>query len=246
MVGTLSNSRTYTFRKAIDEFYHTADDMTGFRSDDPKFNHRAVLELLLAARSATITQARLTGQPLSEHMTQMLNCVSMELADRSECPCMPPSGCVWMKTKAPVPHMILPISVTDVLANQKFDPKNWRDFPLIKNSRIKSQRKRKYFAYKDTKEGMYLYLYNEEFLEQIAVNGIFEDPIAAAQYPSCGKVDIHSMCNPLDLDFKTDRLYVDRILKLAYSSLPAIRAQLADIDTLNNDIRDLAIRALKR
>jgi len=149
-------------------------------------------------------QALAAGRYITEHTVQILPCVEVVLVDRNECPCAPESGCMWLKTKVKIPRPIRIISVNDIIAQDSFSFLKWDRFKYIKHSRVNSLKKRRYYTMRDSGEGTFLYVYNDDFLESISISAIFEDPMDAAAYPKCGKRDIEAVCNPMDVDLYLD------------------------------------------
>lgn len=230
---------TFTHRHAVEMWKHFPIDQSGYESDENPFSNKAIVWQLLESRSSIIKQSLRAGEEMSEFMVQTLPCVEVVEVDRNECPCTPASGCYWLKTKHKLPVYCKMISVTGIVANgqmPRFEFIKWDRFEYIPKSRIPSMRTGKFWTIRDNdKDGPYLYLYGDRFLENIAVSAIWENPMEAAAYPHCGEVNLEAFCNPLDVNFHTDAWMRDPIMQLTWQKLLPIRRS-AQIDALNDDI----------
>lgn len=226
-----------TVRHALERWKHYAIDSSGFVSDDSGYSNKAVVAQLLDSRANITGDALEFGKNVSEFMVQTLPCVEVVELDRNKCPCAPASGCYWLKTKAEIPKFIKMISVTGIVANSempRFNWIKWDRFQYIPKARLKSTQKGRYWTIRDTGEGSYIYLYGDRFLQSIAVSAIWEDPMCAAAYPSCGEVNINAKCNPLDVNFHTDRWMLDLVISDSWQKIISKR-QSARTDLINDD-----------
>jgi len=219
-------------------------DNTGFVSDDYGFSDQALVRHLLQARSTVLTGALRAGEDITEHSVQVLPCVDVCRLDRVDCPCAPASGCYWSKTVEPIPASIRIISVTDLKGGHTFAFRKWSHFEYIRDARIPSVKRGRYYTIRDSGKGAFLYIYNvqeseSEFIKAVSVSSIFEDPMLAAAFPSCLEVDIQAKCNPLDVDFYTDSRYRDIIMNAAWNSIKGVRQQVYSA-RLNEDIKTQA------
>lgn len=235
-----SEIENFTIRKAVEAFLHYVADSQGYVVDDTAYSKKAVKDHLLNSRM-TVTKQKLndTGFHPSEMMVQTLPCVELVEADRNECPCQPASGFYWLRTVEPIPEMIRTTSVTTTLAkghedDETFQFVKWDRFKNLMTSRIKSLRRKRYYTIRDTSAGPYLYIYNDRFLENAAISAIFAEPAHAAAFPKCGEVNLDALCNPLDVDFYTDRDLIDMILKDAAPTAAQLRG-IAPRDVVEDD-----------
>lgn len=229
----------YTHRHFVEQFKHYPIDREGYVVDELPFSNKSILRIGQEIRSSLVRSALKSGQDLTDFMVQVLGCVELEEVDRNECPCAPASGCYWLKTKIPIPEFIEMISVTGVVANKenpRFTYLKWDRFQYIPTARSRATREGRYWTLKYTSDtsGPYLYLYGDRFLETLSLAAIFEDPILAATYPSCGTIDENALCNPLDVGFYTDSWMREQILSAAWQKLIPVR-QAAGADVINND-----------
>lgn len=228
----------FTHRHALEQFKQYVIDQTGYIADENPFSNLSIIRAMQEVRASQIKQIMVNGGDISDHMVQVLPCVSVEELDRAECPCAPASGCYWLRTKDKVPNFIKAVSITGIVAsgtNPRFQFIKWTNFQYIPYSRSKTVQNGLYWSIKNTGGGDYIYLYGNRFLEAIAISAIFEDPMNAAAYPVCGKIQTEAFCNPLDVNFYTDTHLRNTIISEAWQKLLAARG-LAQIDVLNDDI----------
>lgn len=233
----MSNVHTETHRLLIEEFKHPPGDVSGYLSDDFSWSDEAIIRYLLDKRTELIKAALSTGKGVSDQVVQPLPCVEVEEHDRNDCPCMPPSGCYWLRTKTEIPKYIKISSVTGVTTSKqmpRFSYKRWDTLQYVPTDRIPSVRNGRYWTTKDFGSGRYLYLYGDQFIETITISGIWENPMEAAAFPVCGVQNKEALCNPLDVNIFTDGDLKTNILKLAWQELLPVR-QIAQEDRKNND-----------
>lgn len=228
----------FTHRDAVETFKHPPGDVTGYIPDDSVWSDKFILQNLQEIRSAAMKDILNTGDSISEFCFQTLGCVELVEVDRNECPCAPASGCYWLKTKRSIPTPIRVVSITGVVAqgeNPRFSQIEWDKFQYIPKARIESMRNGKFWAMKNTHDKeFHIYLYGDRFLEQVSITALFENPIHAAQFESCGVVDIEAKCNPMDVGYYTDAWIRDIVMRTAWQKLLPVR-QAAPADQLNND-----------
>ena len=229
---------TYTFRHAIEEFIHY-QEFDGRITDDHEWSRESIVNKIKEQRSMAIMDAMREKDEISDAMRQILRCVEMEEADVIECPCAPPSGCTWLKSKAPIPVPISISYISDVKGNEDFTPTSWSDAKRIKDSRIPSKRKRRHYLFRENGDGkLFLYVLNDFFSPVFTLSGIFHDPIEVAQFPSCDcEVDERYKCSPMDVPFFTDFNLRDRIFRAVWGVILPVRAS-SKYDDLNNDHLD--------
>lgn len=237
VISLLYCNMAYTHRDALEQWKHYVVDATGYPPDDLQYSDQSIVLELLEGRALLIKQMLATKQDISESTYQTLGCMEVEEVDRAECACAPASGCYWLKSKEPLPDVIKIRSVTGIVAAAempRFDPIKWDRFQYIPQSRIPSMARGFYYAIRDTGNGPYLYLYGNRFLEAVSVSAIFQNPMVAAAFPSCGEVDLQAKCNPFDVNFHTDAGVREAIINSAWQRLVAAR-QAAPVDSANDD-----------
>jgi hypothetical protein len=222
-----------SYRDSVEYFKHVPLDSSGYQSDDLGWSDRVIVEHLLDVRTSEIKQRQLVGIPIDKHNEQTLPCIELEEVDAVDCPCPPPSGCIWLKSNDILPRMISLTSVSSIDGSINFNPVDWTKLKYKVNSRIKSNQKKKYYTTRDTGEGTYLYILNDDFLKAVSLTAIFEDPYCAFSFPKCGEQNIEALCNPWNVDIKTDRSIFEAIIRKAWQILLSIRSA-AGSDTYND------------
>jgi hypothetical protein len=167
---------------------------------------------------------------LSEEAYQVLPCIDLVEVDRVECPTIPASGCVWLKSTCALPDPIRIQSISRQLGDG-YSYVRWDKIKEKTGGRLKSAAKEKFYSLRTINDEVHLYIYNDETIKSITATAIFEDPIQAAQY--CG-VDQTAMCSPMDLSIHTPRVLIDQIIKQTWDSTIRVRAA-AKAKMLNND-----------
>lgn len=228
------NDSDQTFRHYIEYFLHYVSESTGFVTDDSQWSKKALVSAIKDGRSSIIYQAGKDPSSFSPSMFQTLQCVNMKVADRQECPCAPASGCTWLVSEGPIPTPILIQSVTDTMGMKRFDKIAWADGSQIPNRRLVAARTAPYYTLREKEDGLYLYIWNDSFTPVITFTAIFEDPILANCYPSCGVIDETKKCFPLDAPICLDKRFKDFLFRSMVGSLAPIKLQ-APTDVINND-----------
>lgn len=227
----------YKVSDALSAFKHWAVSGTGRLSDDIPVSDLAIIRKLIEARAQVLAEEIKRGRKLSKEVEQTLDCVVMMEIDQAEAPCAPPSGCTWKRTVTPLPSDIAIASVTGIVAgkgNPRFNWIEWDKFQYVSRSRSTSMRDAKWFTLRDVGEGYHLYLYNEDHLEKLAITATWANPIAAAQYPKCGKINQRALCFPKEVPFHIDQRLANIIFETAITvGMP--KRQLATPDVTNDD-----------
>lgn len=224
-----------TNSEAISFFKTFAVDKSGYAPDDFGYSSKAIIQLLYNNRARVIKEYLDNKMALSHQTIQTLPCIKLEEVDMIEGIDQERSGCVWLRSVDPIPTTIKTFSVTSTVGSLNFDYVEWDKLRLKLNSRNKGIREGRYWTYRDTGEGLRLYVLNTEYLESVAQNAVYENPILADQFPQCGKTDQFRMCNPLELDFHTQEDLVERIMtKTMVEYLQRVRAMNTDL--FNDDV----------
>ena len=208
----------YTNRKAVAQVRELIGDATGKISDETAWSSRLILDRLYSIRAQLLQQKHLANLEINQFNLQIIPCIPLEKADTHECPCAPPTGCVWRRTKYPIPSFIKMVSMSSIDGSINYDFVAWNRVSHKLNSFEETDRRRPYYTFKSTQGGIYAYLINDEHKKYVTPTGIFEDPIQVQLYPDCkGNVDPCPLI--LDLDFIVDPdlredVYNQTILKL--------------------------------
>jgi hypothetical protein len=217
-------------REAINDYKHWLSS-TGDSSDDDDTSLQAIYNRLITSRATVLKQALAEGKKLSEEVYQTISCIELEEVDRVECPTIPASGCYWLKSTCPIPEQITLQSISTHLG-AGYSYVRWDKIKERVGGRLKSAAREKLYSLRTIKDKVFLYIYNDEFIKNITITGIFQDPIKAAQY--C-EYDIDAMCIPMDVvSFHTPQHLMDTISKLTWDITMRAR-QAARLKILNND-----------
>lgn len=237
MANEHNRNRTY---RDLAQSIKTLLVKSGFPSKDSRFTLKAIYDTLLDMRTSYLKRTKVARQGIGQQNVQTIGCIELIEADTNICPCRPPTGCIWLRSKNPIPKTISIFGVTNSNAAFKADYVEWSTFRTKMFSKAKRPTTR-YFTYLDTGEGSYLYLYNDDFLENVSMTGLWEDPNHAAYYGDCEESDRDKFlrCNPLDTPLYMDGDIVDIIFKMTWDFL--IRSTEPSIqDTTNNSSEDIA------
>lgn len=227
--------RTY---RELSEQVKTLLDRQGFPSRDNRFPLHLIYDVLLDNRTSFIKRQDIARQGIGQQNVQTISCVKLVKADMNICPCRPPAGCTWQRSSKPVPKTIFLNSVTNSNAGFKADYVEWSQFKNKLHSRSSSPNSR-YYTFLDTGEGSYIYLYNDIFLENISLTGLWENPNHAAYFTSCKKEtkrQEYLRCNPLDTPLYMDREVTDIVMKTTFQFLS--QSTLASTPDVKNDFID--------
>ena len=219
-----------TVKEAISEYQFWVENISGDISDDTMSGELAIYHRLRTARATVIKTLMERGEKVSEEHFQILSCIELEEVDRVECPFVPASGCVWLKSTCDIPDFITLQSVSTHLG-QSYSYVRWDKIEQKTKGRLKSAAKEKFYSFRMQKDKVFLYIYNDEFIKNITLTGIFEDPIEANAF--CGE-DKVAICNPMETSFHTSPFIMDTVSKTAWDLMTKARAA-AKTKFLNND-----------
>lgn len=241
----MNRFNTDTIRTNIDAFRHFVAERSGKPTDDHGWPSRLIYFYMKQSRSSVIFQNDLMRvYDMGDDQLDNLGCVELVEADMVECPCAPASGCLFLKSKHPIPKMIdgqmmsvkLPLGGRGQLTNINYVP--WHRFDNKINGRIKAQARKPYYTVKKNKDGeYYLYVYNKVALKTVFVSGIFSDPIDVAIFPNCGDEENNKYCNVLDLPFPIKEELKPQVFQMTLASLVNTRSS-APVGDNDNDDKD--------
>lgn len=224
-------------RECISSIKHSISEI-GPLSDENVYSNRELYFLLLRYRAAIIAQKiRERGWNLNRHNFQTIGCIPLDRTTPEECPCAPEGEKEFRKTRFVVPKPIGNyVSVISIGNHISYDFIQWDAIQDLRNSRFKAERDRPFYTIKTSKDGTYLYLYNDKHGDTITVTGIFENPLEVQNFPDCetGKTD--PCFNPMDQEFIID----PELLPVVYSMLLTAKFKFKQPiqDLANNDTDD--------
>jgi len=212
----------------------------GVQSQSIRLADRHVANKMTTVRSKLVSQEAKKKQKINQWSYQTLNCVELIKAQPNECPCIAPPGCEILRSKYPIPKPLTDLnkhliqSVTTLDGDIIFSEITWTEKKYKKYSKYTAN-KPDYFI-----RNNYLYITSRIGLKVITVTGLFDDPLAAYNFPSMCKdcVDCHDCTSPLDMEFPIDNDMVDTLIDMCKDELIAQFSQMPE-DLRNNAIDSL-------
>jgi len=233
----------FTNRKAVAQVRELIGDPTGRISDDTGWSSSLILDRLYKTRSEVLKNKMRANETINPQNIQQHPCVKLVKADKHECPCAPPTGCVWMKTFIAMPPFLSMLSVTSIDGSIKYDYVPWNRTRHVLESMLPQERNLPYYTQKTVKDGIYFYLVNDKHKKYITPIGIWSDPRQVqlapdckGNYPKCPRIlDLQFVIDPdvEELVFST----VTERLKIGRSGVPA--------ESINDDRADFTRPVLK-
>ena len=163
------NKGTISIREIVSLFREWAGDSSSMLSQSSNFSTRLILRYLIMARATLINSMLSRGANPDRYTIQTINCIPLVEVDLAECPCVPASGCTWLRTKYRVPVPLGDfVAVLSVAGNIQYDYTNWSDVKYKFFSRIRGERDAPTYTVKDG----YIYVHNDIHKKQITVSGI--------------------------------------------------------------------------
>lgn len=216
-----------TYKEVAELFKHAYADQTGQESVDFPWSDQAIINYLLILKNTWFTDLIKSGNDI-DPLSYLSICMELEEVDSRDCPCAPPSGCIWVRTKNKVPRFVDKARVSTI-DGEEYNFVEWDKVKTKTNSRIKSiSTSGKYY----TSKNGHIYLPLDIFKKTINITGVSEDNYLTL-ISSCN-ITPEQLCNPLDTEFGTSSEDLDMILQKAWRLIPSVRG-MAAIDLMNND-----------
>lgn len=161
-------------------------------SDDSDFSLEQIAFKVNTTRALLIRQDQAKGRSLSDNIMQTISCMEVIKVNASEC-CGIESPCELYRTKLQIPmpievyqkDLVVRVSGVDITGP------SWNSISLAQISwaGISKWTKgtTKWFV-----KGRYIYIINPPVVKKISVTGVFEDPRALADFPSCSGTPCYS------------------------------------------------------
>lgn len=240
----MANELSNTNRAIIQGFRDLVGDRY-FLTDDNHWSRRLVYYHLLKYRALIIQQKMEDRKSTVSHFNrQTIPCIPLEKTDVHDCPCVPVSGCTFLRTTYPIPEVLgTSFVVTSIDGSINYTYVEWERFKYKLTSRIPADRSRPYFTIKQFEGAFYIYVYNDIHRDYITVTAVFEDPLAVQCFPSCdGTTD--PCFRPMEQPFVLDQELIPIIYDMAYKSLLPAKEN-APVDNINNDDSDKGAITIK-
>ena len=100
-----------------------------------------------------------------------------------------------------------------------------------------------FYTLKTINSKTYLYIYNDNDKELVAITSLFEDDLEAYYYPDCNGL-VKVVCNPLDEMFVVDEVLLPAIIEITYEKLLKLKG-VSTMDILNNETSDVSTSTIK-
>ncbi len=217
--------------EVVDLFKHSFADRTGKEPSTFAWSNQAILAYLLNIKAFFIKDMVKKGIELTSQNYLTL-CIELEDADVNDCPCAPPSGCIWKRSIKKLPKSLTSNRITTLTGGEEYSFTEWDKAKNKRNSRVPSIRKNDFFY---TIKNSHLYLPLDLDTKVINSTAIYENNYEAI-LASC-QVTPNIICNPFNVEFGGDYDEIQAILERAWRILPSVRG-LAAIDVINNDQLD--------
>ena len=216
----------------------------GVQSQDSRLMPKHIWNKLLTVRESLVIQKANKNQPISQWVYQTVPCVELVKAAPYECPCVPPSGCILLRSKFPFPIPVTALkgdliqSVSSLDGNFIIDGTDFATNKYNEGNKYTSKKPQR-FLYNN-----YLYITVVTQLKVVQVTMIAQNPEEVWNYPSFCEEECTECCiSPLDRRFPLDNDTTDVAIQLASNELISVFTQMrADIfnntqdDTVNSNL----------
>lgn len=198
---------------------------------------REVLFYLEKSRAKILYDDILAKRVISNHNKQTI-CVPLEEVEENYCDCSGQElkSCFVLRSKCPIPKLInnMVFAVDSVNGKLQHELVYANQVKYKMESRIKANATKTYVFFKTMSDGTYLYLINNEFIERVTFEALFEEPREADNFICCE--DFKHICNPLDEKFYIDDRLVPLVQEMTIKFITGSR-NIAN-DMINNDTDD--------
>lgn len=198
---------------------------------------REVLFYLEKSRAKVLYDDILAKRFISNHNKQTI-CVPLEEVHENYCDCTEgeKKACYVLRSKCPIPKLInnTIFAVDSVNGKLQHEVVFANQVKYKRESRIPANALKTYVFFRTLDDGTYLYLINNDFIERVIVEALYEEPRAANDYMCCE--DRKKICNPLDETFYIDDRLVPIVQEMAIKFISGSRGIPNDL--INNDTDD--------
>lgn len=213
----------------------------GVQSDDSRLMSRHIWNKLLGARATLLIQKSNKRQPFSQWIYQTIPCIELIPAAPYECPCIPPAGCVWLRSKNPFPEPLVGLegnliqSVTSLDGSMVFDLTTFATQKYESGNKY-TAKKPKYLLY-----DKYLFVTVIKKLKVVTATVLANDPMQVWNFPSFCQEDCADCCpDILENEFPLDRDLTETAIQMASNELIGIFVQLKK-DNANDSVDDALV-----
>lgn len=191
----------------------------GAQSIDNRLSPRLVYSKLVTARLRLLALKVNKKQKLSSSATQNLTCIELIRAPLIECPCAPPVGCNFLRSRYPIPKLVTSLfgpileSVMTLDGSTVFNPTTRSGIRHEVNNRYTGSSPR-YFI------DEYLYVLGKNKPKYIGIFGaVFEDPIEAEKFNYNCSEGSSECFDALESEFPFDGDLIDPLVEITIQEL---------------------------
>jgi len=206
----------------------------GSQSDDSRLTPRHIYNKLVGVRSRLLAEELKVKQKLNAWNYQTLPCVELIKTPQHECVCIPPLGCLFLRTKHQLPKTFtgkdkpLIQAVTSINGDTIFSETTWLE-KKYKHYNKYTANKPDYYI-----KNNYLYITSHSELKLISITAIFEDPLDAYKFPSYCPLEVYDECESIfDKEFPIDSDKIDMLIEFSINELIQVFNQNRE-DLTNN------------
>ena len=245
-----------TIRDTINAFRHFAEDRDGKPADEHSMPNRLVYHFLRIYNNTLTSQLKNNPNINTSDIrwdAWNLPCVELEELDVThDIPAAPPSGCMFLRSKYPIPETYegRPVAVTVLAAecpqcdghNIEFEYVQWNLFKDKIASRMPQQREGLYYTTKLIGRDRHLYIYTNSRFSEIrsAVASIHpKDMLDVLYFPKCGE-GVPEVCDVLDVEFRIPMDIEPQVFAATLQALMQFRSYEPRVDAFNNTNKDNA------
>lgn len=211
----------------------------GVQSDDSRLSSRHIYSKMLSSRSRILLEDMKSEAKINPWLFQTIPCVELVEAKIHECDCIPPLGCLILKSKHRIPkplnddYQTYIQSVTSIDGRIGYAATTWVEKRYKEKGMKYAGGMPDYFI-----RNGYLYITWRRGPRVISITGIFEDPIEVNKFPSyCNKENWGNDClSALDGEFPMELSKVDKLVEYCAAELIALFNQQKE--DLHNDSKD--------
>ena len=219
----------------------------GVQSDDARLTPRHVYNKLSTVRSFLLKQKIEKDKTLSEHNYQTIACVELIKTHPGECPCLPPVGCLILRSKNKIPklmnnngkHSIKSVSSID--GTVRYSETSWENKKYNSYSKYTGKNP-DYFIHND-----YLYVTYSKGPKVVSITALWEDPVEVNNFEDyCYNKDCEDCSDCKDhmgIEFPLDSDLLDILIARSVEELIGIFSK--NRDDVTNNTRDNNIQETK-
>jgi len=210
-------------REIIDRFYARVP------SDDYQPRPRVLYSKMKTGRSLLLGRRYTKGKNPSKWAKQTIDCIPVEKTNAQECGCVVKQGCEIYKTTTPVPETIMgDIVVTSDDGYTKYHLTSFETYQYQSHMKYTGDRPKAFI-----KNG-YLYITKKGPLGDVAITGVFQDPVEAATMPSICEDDSRACLKAMDVEFHMDPDLMDPLVDMMFQEVYGKVKQIPEDESNNS------------